>query len=370
MRLHIFNPEHDIALAANLKRFTAPHAGRQMRADLGFLPALWADDGDFVLVDDVAAALESVCHVRKYAHDVAFVSLADLKGLTPFVDDLIVDPWGWDITLKDQLLRANGALAGCMPSDEVLSTVRQMSSRRFAASELLPVLVNSHNGLVGESCYCETMESVSEAVERYGCQAVLKSPWSSSGRGVRYVRTPDNYARLSGWAANIVRQQGGIMVEPLYAKVCDFGMEFCVNKDGVVSYRGLSLFATSGGAYTGGLCATEKDKREMLSRCVDMQLLDKVCDDIRSILAPQLKGAYAGAFGIDMMAVARKEGEGFLLNPCVELNLRRTMGHVALALTPSPFEARRIMNVYYADKYRLRIKTTIDNLLNTGLCYM
>jgi hypothetical protein len=38
MRLHIFNPEHDIALAANLKRFTAPHAGRQMRADLGFLP--------------------------------------------------------------------------------------------------------------------------------------------------------------------------------------------------------------------------------------------------------------------------------------------------------------------------------------------
>ena len=192
MRLHIFNPEHDIALAANLKRFTAPHAGRQMRADLGFLPALWADDGDFVLVDDVAAALESVRHVRKYAHDVAFVSLADLKGLTPFVDDLIIDPWGWDITLKDQLLRANGALAGCMPSDEVLSTVRQMSSRRFAASELLPVLVNSHNGLVGESCYCETMESVSEAVERYGCQAVLKSPWSSSGRGVRYVRTSDD----------------------------------------------------------------------------------------------------------------------------------------------------------------------------------
>ena len=108
MRLHIFNPEHDIALAANLKRFTAPHAGRQMRADLGFLPALWADDGDFVLVDDVAAALESVRHVRKYVHDVAFVSLADLKGLTPFIDDLIIDPWGWDITLKDQLLRANG----------------------------------------------------------------------------------------------------------------------------------------------------------------------------------------------------------------------------------------------------------------------
>ena len=38
MRLHIFNPEHDIALAADMERFTAPHAGRQMRASLGFLP--------------------------------------------------------------------------------------------------------------------------------------------------------------------------------------------------------------------------------------------------------------------------------------------------------------------------------------------
>ena len=33
--LQIFNPEHDIALAANLSNFTAPHAGRQLRHDLG-----------------------------------------------------------------------------------------------------------------------------------------------------------------------------------------------------------------------------------------------------------------------------------------------------------------------------------------------
>ena len=52
MTLHIFNPEHDIALAANLANFTAPHAGRQLRADLDFLPALWAQEGDQVLVEN------------------------------------------------------------------------------------------------------------------------------------------------------------------------------------------------------------------------------------------------------------------------------------------------------------------------------
>ena len=56
MTLHIFNPEHDIALAANLSNFTAPHAGRQLRHDLGFLPALWAAEGDSVLVENPARA--------------------------------------------------------------------------------------------------------------------------------------------------------------------------------------------------------------------------------------------------------------------------------------------------------------------------
>ena len=49
MKLHIFNPDHDLALAANQKIFTAPHAGRLLRGDLSFIPALWADDGDLVL---------------------------------------------------------------------------------------------------------------------------------------------------------------------------------------------------------------------------------------------------------------------------------------------------------------------------------
>ena len=50
MTLHVFNPEHDIALAYDNKYFTAPHAGRQLRNDLDYLPVLWAAEGDYVLV--------------------------------------------------------------------------------------------------------------------------------------------------------------------------------------------------------------------------------------------------------------------------------------------------------------------------------
>lgn len=367
IRIHVFNPEHDIALAANQKRFTAPHAGRQMRADLGFIPALWAYDSDFVIVDDVEAALEAVRHIRKNAHKVEFITLSDLKKLE-LSDNVHVQimPWGWDCTIKEQLLRADNRLEAFMPDDASIDIMRQLSNRRFASEYLLPILHDTNCKVVGESSYCETEADVLAVMLRYGT-SVLKSPWSSSGRGVRYVPAKQPDEHVLGWVRNILRQQGGIMVEPLYPKVYDFGMEFYATAEGVIEYRGLSLFATRGGAYTGSICATESDKREMLSHYVDLKLLDRISGQIKKILASQFKDKYVGPFGIDMMSIAKDGEDGFWLHPCVELNLRRTMGHVALALTPTQFEARRLMNIYYADKYRVRIQTVNDNLLNTGL---
>ena len=141
IRIHVFNPEHDIALAANQKRFTAPHAGRQMRADLGFIPALWANDSDFVIVDDVEAALEAVRHIRKNAHKVEFITLSDLKKLE-LSDNVHVQimPWGWDCTIKEQLLRADSRLEAFMPDDASIDIMRQLSNRRFASEHLLPIL--------------------------------------------------------------------------------------------------------------------------------------------------------------------------------------------------------------------------------------
>ena len=59
MILHIFNPEHDLALAANLSNFTAPRAARLLRQQLGWLPALWAEEDDLILVDDVRTAQDA-----------------------------------------------------------------------------------------------------------------------------------------------------------------------------------------------------------------------------------------------------------------------------------------------------------------------
>ncbi len=102
MKLLLFNPEHDIALAHNDPYFTAPRAGRQLRSDLAFLPVLWAEEGDVVLVDDIEAAEK---HIRHYGIGVfsgCCVTLSQL-GRLPITE---VEPWGWDRTIRHQLLRA------------------------------------------------------------------------------------------------------------------------------------------------------------------------------------------------------------------------------------------------------------------------
>ena len=49
----LFNPEHEIALASNLMNFTAPKAGRMLRAGLGFLAVFWVEVVVVLLVADL-----------------------------------------------------------------------------------------------------------------------------------------------------------------------------------------------------------------------------------------------------------------------------------------------------------------------------
>ncbi|MBO6189050.1 MAG: hypothetical protein J6O23_11205 [Prevotella sp.] len=350
MTLHVFNPEHDIALASGLSNFTAPHAGRQLRGDLGFLPALWAAEGDCVLVDHVASAQRTFARLRNRvgAKEVRFVSADELLHLA--ID--YVEPWGWDNALV-AALRRKRVRDDVLPLKKELELVRQLSHRRTAA-RLLPLL--QMEGTVGEVTECYSVDAVEEALGREG-RVVVKAPWSSSGRGVRFVTERAHLAHLHNWLCNVIRRQGSVMVEPYYDKVKDFGMEFTATPEGI-RYEGLSLFHTQNGAYTGNVLATEQAKRDTLSRYLPLQLLDAVRE---KIVATCELGPYCGPFGVDMMlvrpvgAVAAETGGTCLLHPCVEINLRRTMGHVALAVSPTDDDVRRVMRITYTTHYKLSI---------------
>ena len=155
------------------------------------------------------------------------------------------------------------------------------------------------------------------------------------------------------------------MVEPYYNKVKDFGMEFELSADGAVNYLGLSLFETRNGAYTGNLIATEEEKREMLEKYVSAELLDTIIRKATDYFSHLFGGRYAGAFGVDMMIVTSDRQEGFLLHPCVEINLRRTMGHVALSIPHQATDVKQLMSIVYDVNYQLKMSNIENNFVLT-----
>ena len=352
--LHIFNPEHDISLANGMRKVTPPHAARQLRHDIGFIPALWAREGDVVLVEDYAYACRSYDSVRK--------SVKRVLGLDTLAARCVesssvcgheisrVEPWGWDYSVRASL-ESVVSDKSILPADDVLFSVRSLSHRETAAN-LLKTL--RFDGTTGVAIACSTHDEAVAEIFKTGCHAVIKAPWSSSGRGVRFVN--DSFSgQLTRWMTNVLAKQQKIMVEPQYRRVWDFGMEFYSHGDGSASYCGLSLFSTTNGAYTGNLLATECRKREIISRYVSLNLIDKVRDKVCSLAFSPITSSYTGPFGIDMMIVAPNDRNGYLLHPCVEIDLRRTMGHLALSLTPLDDDIQGIMQVVFEDRFKLRI---------------
>ena len=349
MDLHVFNPEHDIALAFNRRHLTMPHAAQELRMNLGWIPALWASDGDAVLVDDIPYAVKAALRCQRKA-DVLFVSWDDLSELP--IDH--VYPWGWDLTLRTSLAE-HGVAEHLLLTEENLLEIRKRSSRLYT----IPTLSFLRDGLQEQTCgqarYHESLDALLDTLAEWQ-RVVLKAPWSSSGRGVRYVDGEMNPS-VMGWAQRVIQQQGGVMAEPYYNKVKDFGMEFFMHENGEVEYAGLSLFHTVNNVYTGNLLASEEEKRNLLDKWIPASLTDTMIERIRTFVPTLLHPHYAGPFGIDMMVVARHDQQGYLLHPCVEINLRRTMGHVALALTPPKGQAQQLMSIEHNVNYFLKITT-------------
>ena len=343
MRLLYFNPENDLALAANDTHYTPPASALQMAADLQRLPLLWAEADDVVLLRDGS-------FINASGSSLAHADLADVQALFP---------WGWS-PLVVRELREAGVPEDSLPTPGQLAEYRAFASRQTAV-RLLDQLRDSwpemwHEGcLVGESSWCTTEEQVAAAQSAYG-RVMLKAPWSGSGRGVHPTAqqlTEKDWA----WIRRTLKRQGGIEVEPLYHKVLDFAMEFWAER-GQVRYEGLSLFSTTdGGVYSGNLVASEAEKERCLAQHVPSERLRALRDRLLALLGGAgLPAWYNGPLGIDMMIV----GEA-ALHPFVELNLRMTMGWLALLLSRrQPQNACRTFRILQQDgryRYELRVLT-------------
>ena len=340
--LHIFNASHDEALAAHSPYYYPSTIARTLECRWAALPAVWTSEDDFVLLPKPTKG-QPPCPDN--LPDVLTASLAPTAAgklptfifpseLTPKVWRAVsrIEPWGWDLLVRHKLLKC-GAPEALFPTAEQIDAVRTLSSRA-TTSRLLPALredlLAESIGTVGVSRIASSEEEVDRFLEEYP-EAMGKSLWSCSGRGVFPLSRPLNASTL-GRVRRLLAEQGGVELEPRYEPVLDFALEFFADRAKGVRYEGLSLFSTnSSGGYTQNILEPQSRLAGRLTALwgspAAFNTLVRVCSEQLALL---LGSKYEGYLGIDMM-LAKQQGGSAQLHPCIEVNLRRTMGIAALA---------------------------------------
>lgn len=312
----ILNFEHDLALASNNPYYMPPKVATAMNEDMAPL-AFWLSGNCQVLSQSSNSGLSD-----------ATLQLMQELGIGPkFRNRSVFEPkgdeepmaWGWDPQVAKQFERLG------IGRHNDLEHIRQWSHRgktiyfleRFAeaglfASEMAPKEAST-------AAEIETWTSRQ--------QLVLKAPLSGSGRGIWWALNGYDF-NVQRWSKRTLETQGSVLCEPIWEKTGDFAMEFeC--QDGETRFAGYSEFvADNAGVYRCNLLKPDEEIAATLAQKVGEDHLNAIKKLWIELLNGSIAPKYNGIVGIDMLT-GRIDGGKEHLNPCVEINLRMTMGMAA-----------------------------------------
>ncbi|MCM1005848.1 MAG: hypothetical protein NC402_06095 [Prevotella sp.] len=312
---YIFNPDNEMALATSGCSYTPPRKISDYIRQLSLLPSIYAlPDSQILVPSDISdISLLPYYDVLK-AKGMKIVSECTDKDAVPI-------PWGWSACLKTRLLKAGFSEAN-MPTDKNIQDIRELSHRSltgkvyeyFKFDEVLysrrPVCVHT----------LEEATENSNGFKRLGKEFVAKLPRSSSGRGV--IFNPTEYTM-----GQMLSRQGSLMIEPRWNKTIDFATEWNIT-GGKARFVGFSLFNCDNHAqYSGNVVASQQYIKEYILQHCNTDELQQAMLILKSALENLVADKYTGPLGVDMLCDISGK-----INPCVEVNVRMTMGHVALKL--------------------------------------
>jgi hypothetical protein len=316
-RLHLFFPENDLALAHGGAHFTPPAAARKLHRAGEILPLWYSDADDRVITSGINAEwLDNIR--RRFNIEATIFNRQPKSQLVPY-------PWGWS-EASCQVYRNFQVDEMSLPGDFELDEIRHTSHRARAAE------VTRHaQSLLDFDIAPEAIE-VHDENELYraicsGAPMILKTPWSSSGRGLITTRN-NSISNILRQAEGIFRRQYSIMVEHEWDKVLDFALLYERETNGTIRYVGLSLFETNErGAYIGNSLAAPEILHARLA--AQFPALPKLIEAFRTALADIAHSKYIGPLGVDMMLIKSPTEPQKVMAAVCEVNVRMTMGRVA-----------------------------------------
>ena len=351
--IYFFNPTCDFAIANGSPNWQPNQLLQKMEEDLDLLPAYLATPDDGILL-------------YNYPSDSFFIDFQKIEFTFPcFIQRnncnqipqkpiKNIKPWGWSPVAHKQTEYLKNLCSDEFSASPVFNwqpEIKAFYSRSFSASVLEEVLKNQKAETILPQNYlpkvCKTEADVENALKCWG-KIMLKAPWSSSGRGLQPITKTPVHQKVWEKINGIIRDQGFVLAEPLLNKVHDLAFLFELKK-GIICFAGTSHFFTDkNGKYEGnflnGVSKSDFDEVDSFINKMQVKILPEL---IRALQNSKLPAIYEGPFGVDML-IYRDSNNELFINPCLEINLRFTMGFVALKIERMLAEkSKGVFRIFY-----------------------
>ena len=342
-QLYLFNPGHEMEVLCGKSHYTPPYSVQKMATDLEMLPVWYGGPGSFTLVRNSKASQFIASLPKGFRPSLSSPMILNLMmkelyrrkklGEKPKLPPLDASIWGISprsIDVFKELKQAGMDVE--IPEWKVEYT--QLTSRTTSALCLerlqkdIPITPP-----IAIPVFLSELSEVEAFVERNKPPYVLKTPFSSSGRGLYWIEDNKLDSRAISWLSGAFKKQGTVSIEPALNRIIDFSAEFYSNGNGQVQYIGLSIFETQPqGQFVGCMLGTQEMLLQQLNDYISPDDYLFLVEQISYVLQEAVGNIYMGYLGVDMFIHKTDDGN-YAVHPFVELNLRFTMGLAAIRIS-------------------------------------
>ena len=357
-RVFVYNPAQELEVGLNGTSFTQSKLHQEIAADLESLLVLLASPDDVLALRNrlsptlrsrLAALQIEIPQVVVYDERRRCINWE--RGRK--IDSLV--PWGCSPSMDalSRQLRQMADPASC--SGMLCQKNRDYPFRKFVSKSF----VSSARALVNESLLAQSGNSATElscdqlassikiarSIEEVFAAArlffqwaerfvILKAPFGSSGQNQLRIERGGLDENQLYWIRRVLNQYGEMVVEPWRKIEAEFSIQAQVLHDKQIVVHGtVRNVCSPHGQYLASVAGKSMydlplDVRRYIFECQYGESLDRAAHEVGKFLAEQ---NYVGSFGIDSYIFRHCDGR-LDVNLLGELNLRHTMGRIALEL--------------------------------------
>lgn len=329
-QVHYFNPGHETAVLSGKENYTPPANVQKMMQELACLPIWYAKSEDFVYVENYTP---DESYLQTIQPKTQILTLKEILENGNYLPPANAAPWGisphslslfkkikseskWDLTIpewKEEYFQLTGRQCAAKCLKEIQDALPQIKFPSIPS-------------------FYEDIHEIEKYIKTNKPSFIIKTPYSSSGRGLLWITNSKLSEKEKNWISGAIKKQGKVSIEEGLIKIQDFAMEFYSNGQGSVHFEGLSYFETGvKGAYSGNLLQDQSEIEDLLTQKVNKNDLIQIKEVITDVLQNLYGSLYCGYLGVDMMIYQTQSGS-YQIHPCVEINMRYTMGMVALRI--------------------------------------